>query len=85
MKEELSKFSVQTEIYENSVIINGGELKAPNSVLCSHNDHRIVMALSVLLSLFGGEIEGAEAVSKSFPNFFKVLEDLKIRMDISDN
>lgn len=85
MKEELSKFSVQTEIYENSVIINGGELKAPNSPLSSHNDHRIVMALSVLLSLFGGEIEGAEAVSKSFPNFFEVLEDLKIGMDISDN
>ena len=85
MSQELSKFSVKTEIYENSVIINGGNLKAPQEILCGHNDHRIVMALSVLLSLFGGKIEGAEAVSKSFPNFFEILRDIRIGMDISDN
>lgn len=85
MAEELSKFSVKTEIYENSAIINGGNMKAPDRILCGHNDHRIVMAISVLLSLFGGEIEGAEAVSKSFPNFFEVLRDLKIGIDTSDN
>jgi len=85
MAQELSKFSVKTEVYENSVIVNGGSLKAPEKTLCGHNDHRIVMALSLLLTLYGGEIEGAEAVSKSFPNFFEVLRDLKIGMDISDN
>jgi 5-enolpyruvylshikimate-3-phosphate synthase len=28
------------------------------------------MAMSVLLTTLGGEIHGAEAVNKSFPNFF---------------
>ena len=40
------------------------------------NDHRIVMSLSVLCTHFGGEIEGAEAVKKSMPDFFENLEAL---------
>jgi 5-enolpyruvylshikimate-3-phosphate synthase len=40
------------------------------------------MACSVILSLVGGEIEGCEAVSKSFPDFFEVLGSLqKIDVD----
>ncbi len=85
MAEELSKFSVKTEVYENSVVINGGNLTAPSKILCGHNDHRIVMSLSLLLTLFGGEISGAEAVSKSFPDFFEVLSDLKIGIEKYDN
>jgi 5-enolpyruvylshikimate-3-phosphate synthase len=30
----------------------------------------------VLLTLVGGEIEGCEAVSKSFPDFFDILNSL---------
>ena len=40
------------------------------------------MALSVLATALGGEIEGAEAVKKSFPSFFEVLRDLRI--EVSD-
>jgi 3-phosphoshikimate 1-carboxyvinyltransferase len=36
------------------------------------------MALSVLCTIFGGEIEGAEAVNKSFPDFFEKLQSVGI-------
>jgi 5-enolpyruvylshikimate-3-phosphate synthase len=35
------------------------------------------MACAVLLTLVGGEIEGAEAVKKSFPDFFDLLKTLE--------
>ena len=46
------------------------------------NDHRIVMALSVLATSVGGTIRGAEAVAKSYPDFFEVLQALGIRAEI---
>lgn len=36
------------------------------------------MALSVLAASVGGTISGAEAVSKSYPDFFEVLQSLGI-------
>jgi 3-phosphoshikimate 1-carboxyvinyltransferase len=38
------------------------------------------MSLAVLLTLTGGEIEGAQAVRKSFPDFFEKLKQLKIEV-----
>ncbi len=35
-----------------------------------YNDHRMVMSSAILSTVSGGEIEGAEAISKSYPNFF---------------
>lgn len=44
----------------------------------SFNDHRIVMAASIASSMLNGDlvINGAEAVNKSYPGFFDLLEDL---------
>ena len=39
------------------------------------------MAEAVLLTLTGGIIEGAEAVSKSFPDFFERLRALGIEVE----
>lgn len=82
MKEELSKFGISCIIEENKIIVKRGRLHTPKSVLNGHNDHRIVMALSVLLSLTGGEISGAEAVAKSFPEFFEKIIKLGIKVNI---
>ena len=54
----------------------GGELP-----LSAHNDHRIVMALSLLCSITGGSIYGAEAVNKSFPDYFRRLASLGIKVE----
>ncbi len=80
MADELLKLGVRTEIKENSVMIDGTGLSRPKESLCGHNDHRIVMALSVLMTLTGGEIIGAEAVNKTWPDFFDVMKGLSMRV-----
>ena len=74
MAEELKKFGANVKVYENSVEIERTQLKPPIVPLCGHNDHRIVMALSVLAAVLGAEIDGAEAVNKSYPDFFLVIK-----------
>ena len=63
---------------DNKVIINNKNIKAPNEILNGKNDHRIVMALSIMLSVYGGMIEGVEAVNKSYPSFFDDLKSLGV-------
>ncbi len=84
MHEELLKFGADSEIYENSVIIKGGGIKAPTAALNSHNDHRIAMSLAVLCTLTGGKIEEAQAINKSYPSFLEALNNLKIGTDIDE-
>jgi 3-phosphoshikimate 1-carboxyvinyltransferase len=53
-------------------------------VLDGHNDHRIVMALSVILSQIGGAINGVEAVKKSYPGFFEDIKMLGAEVSFSE-
>ena len=76
MAEELAKFGCSAVISENRITVSGGGLKEPSLPLYGHNDHRIVMALAVLCTATGGSIYGAEAVAKSFPDFFDKLSSL---------
>ncbi len=76
MAEELSKFGVAVTVHEDSVVVYPHDFHAPAEPLCGHNDHRIVMACSVLATVTGGVIEGAEASRKSLPDFFERLEKL---------
>lgn len=76
MAQELEKFGVKAKVLENSVVIEPGRLQSPREMLSGHNDHRIVMAMSLLASAVGGVIDGAEAVRKSYPDFFEVLRRL---------
>lgn len=84
MAEELEKFGAQCLVGENDVVVLQSVLKKPAVPLNGHNDHRIVMALSVLAALTGGEIEGAEAVSKSWPDFFSVMKQAGLDVEISN-
>ena len=72
MEKELAKCGVTFEYGDNCVTV-GGKPKTPNAPLFSHNDHRVAMSLAVLLTAVGGTLDGAECVSKSFPNFFAEL------------
>ena len=80
MAEELAKFGAKITVFENEVVIEPSALHAPTEALCGHNDHRIVMALSVLATRFGAEIEGAEAIAKSYPSFFADLRGLGLEI-----
>ena len=78
MCEELSKFGVRSESTENSITIYKSALKKPAERVYGHNDHRIVMSLTLLLTLTGGIINEAEAVRKSYPDFFEDIKNLGI-------
>lgn len=81
MKKELDKFGADIKVNEDEIIINKSILTSSGATLSGHNDHRVVMALSVLCSRYGGKIEGAEAVRKSFPDFFARMKKLGIDIE----
>ena len=85
MAEELLKMGVPCAVEDDTITVPGGQLKAPEAPLNGHNDHRVVMALSLLLSRVGGEIQGAQAVSKSFPDFFDRIRTLGIQVETHED
>ncbi len=84
MSEVLSEFSVPTEVYDDRIVVKGGMLRAPTRPLDGYRDHRIVMSEALLMSVTGGEIQGAEAVKKSFPDFFEKISELGIKLEKSE-
>ena len=80
MAEELRKFGVSVSVNEDDIVVFPKEFHKPTEILNGHNDHRVVMALSILCTIFGGEIEGAEAVNKSFPDYFEKLQSVGIEV-----
>ena len=83
MAEEMSKFGVNLTLEENRITVPAVALRAPSEPLDSHNDHRIAMALSLLCTRTGGKIRGAEAVRKSFPDYWDRLRSLGIDIILS--
>lgn len=81
MAQELSKFGVPVTVEDNRITVHPTPLTTPKEPLCGHNDHRIVMALATLCTLTGGEIQEAEAVTKSFPDYFEQIRSLGIRTE----
>ena len=60
-----------------------GALHPPESPLHGHNDHRVVMSLTVLALAAGLplSIDDAEAVQKSWPHFFDALRPLGVEVE----
>lgn len=85
MKQELSKLGADIEVLEDEIIINKTTLKAPEEPFDSHNDHRVAMSLAVLCSKYGGIIEGAEAVRKSYPDFFECAATIGMETEKYDD
>ena len=80
MMEVLQHFGVSSRVEENEVEIYKSELRPTDEIIDLPNDHRIIMATSVLLTLVGGKVRGYASVKKSFPNFFDVLKQLGIEV-----
>ncbi|MBQ9784614.1 MAG: 3-phosphoshikimate 1-carboxyvinyltransferase [Clostridia bacterium] len=81
MAQELRKFGATVHVLDNSVEILPTAFHAPTEPLQGHNDHRVVMSMAVLSSITGGEIHGAEAVAKSFPDFFERIRSVGIQFE----
>ena len=75
----LSAFGIKAECDGVNLIVYGGKMTAGE--VDSFNDHRIVMALAILATETGGEIEGADAVNKSFPDFFACIASVGIQIE----
>lgn len=78
MAAELAKCGISVTVGENDVMVHSGTLCAPTQPIDGHNDHRIVMAMALLCTVTGGTVCGAEAVAKSYPDFFDALQSLKV-------
>ena len=79
LRDEFKKMNIEVELNGDWMTIKGGsEIKGAK--VSSHNDHRIAMAAAVVaLSAKGNTIiENAEAVKKSYPDFYKDLKAIKI-------
>lgn len=67
----------------NTITVPKQVLQYRGEMLDGHNDHRIVMALSVILSRTGGAINGVQAVKKSYPGFFEDIITLGAEVELS--
>lgn len=72
----LNELQINAYVEGDSMFIEGGDVRGTG--VSSHNDHRIVMMEAVMALGCRGEvgITGAEAVSKSYPEFFEALKGL---------
>lgn len=83
MAEELARLGIVVDVHENDVYVHKSDIKTTRNVLWGHKDHRIIMALSVLLSKTGGMIDGIDYVAKSYPNFFEDIAKLGVKYDFN--
>jgi len=76
IKKEFKKLGIRVELFDNKVEIYGGQIMGGK--VSANNDHRISMALSLmgLVSKEAVEIDGWESITKSYPDFFKDLEEV---------
>ena len=82
MATELKKFGVDVKVEEDSVTIPNVTPYKPSCDVDCCNDHRIAMAFSVLCSVTGGVLDGAQCVNKSYPDFFMDIKNLGIQYTI---
>ena len=75
LKEGLLRMGIKVTEESNRLMVTGSEPKG--SIIDSKDDHRIAMAFSILGSLVGDTIiEGAECVSKTYPQFWDVFKKI---------
>ena len=86
MEQELRKLNQKIYSSEDVVYVNGKNKVIAKEILSSHNDHRIVMALSILATISENvvEIDQVEAINKSYPKFFDDLRKCGIRVELYD-
>lgn len=77
LQEEFGKLGVKIDLQDDLMIVNGGA-NVKSAKVHSRHDHRIAMACAVAALKAEGEvvIEDAEAINKSYPDFYEHLKTL---------
>ena len=81
IKDELAKVNVKVDVNDDHVIVYKCDICRQKEVFESHNDHRIVMALSLLSTLFDVTINNAQAINKSYPTYFDDLSKVGVEIE----
>ena len=84
LKEIFGKMGIEINLIKDEMHITGGEIKS--AVISSHHDHRIAMAAAVAALGATGtvEIKNAEAINKSYPQFYNDLKKLGAALNFKE-
>jgi 3-phosphoshikimate 1-carboxyvinyltransferase len=84
LQKEMSQFGVDI-LLENDVMIIKGGTPLRGATVHSHNDHRIAMACAIVALNAEGRtiIKDADAINKSYPDFYTHLKQLGARVDVN--
>jgi 3-phosphoshikimate 1-carboxyvinyltransferase len=85
LQEEFSKFGIEIILQDDLMLVKGGT-GINGAVVHSRHDHRIAMACAVAALKADGEvvIEEADAINKSYPDFYEHLQALGASVAISN-
>ena len=78
---ELTKLGAQVKVTDKSLELAAGSNFVADCSLPTYNDHRMAMAFAPLALKVPLIIENAEVVSKSYPTFWKDLEQIKFKIN----
>lgn len=84
LQEEFSKLGVQVDLDDDIMQVHGRNLlRVMNHTLNSHHDHRIAMAgvVAALNADFELQVRNAEAVNKSYPEFYQHMKKLGVQVE----
>jgi 3-phosphoshikimate 1-carboxyvinyltransferase len=78
---ELANMGIKADVSDDAMVIYGGKPKGAE--IEAHNDHRLAMSLAIAALFAEGDsiINGAEAVTKSYPKFFADLANLRAKIE----
>lgn len=81
LQQEFSSMGVTIRIEGDRMMIHGGNM-LKGAVVSSHHDHRIAMACAVAALKARGEtiIHDAEAIEKSYPEFYDDIKSLGVNL-----
>jgi len=81
LKNEVSKFGATIEITNNSLRLFPFKGLKSEVKVATYNDHRMAMAFAPLALKTDLQIENAEVVSKSFPDFWEAMEFFQLKSE----
>ncbi|HEY6956197.1 MAG TPA: 3-phosphoshikimate 1-carboxyvinyltransferase [Flavisolibacter sp.] len=86
LQEEFSKMGIEVVLQDDLMVVKGGT-GVKGATVDSRHDHRIAMACAVSALKAEGPvvIHGAEAVNKSYPQFWEHLQKLNARVSLTHN
>ena len=85
LQEEFGKMGINVRLEDDRMYVEGGQVKG--AMVQSHHDHRIAMACAVAGLRASGpvEIHGAEAVNKSYPQFWNHMQELRAGVSLKND